>query len=204
MPQTGCALHAYCLMTNHVHLLMTPATMDSCARLMRRLSQLHTQYVNRTYQRTGTLWEGRFHSSLVQSESYLLECYRYVELNPVDAGLCHRPDEYAWSSCATNAHGTFDAAVTPHEQYVRLGSNADSRRAAYRELLAAPLTGERRDEIERAMTGNFALGDETFKQSVSLAAGRRAYPGSPGRPVQAAALDGQGDLLELGENVVRP
>jgi putative transposase len=196
VPQTQCALHAYCLMTNHVHLLLTAAAVDGCARLMRRLSQLHTQYVNRTYQRTGTLWEGRFHSSLVQSESYLLTCYRYIELNPVDAGLCAHPGEYGWSSCRTNAHGAFDAMITPHEEYLRLGSTADSRRSAYRELLAAPLPRERRDEIDRATNGNFALGDDRFKQSVSKVLGRRAYPGVPGRPSQVVARDDeQGDLF---------
>jgi len=199
LPQAACALHAYCLMTNHVHLLLTPTAMDSCARLMRRLSQLHTQYVNRTYRRTGTLWEGRFHSSIVQSESYLLTCYRYVERNPLDAGLCERLDQYEWSSIRANVHGTFDAAITPHEEYVRLGDSAQSRRAAYRELLAAPLTEERRDEIERATNGNFALGDDKFKRSISAATGRRAYPGLPGRPAQHGSCDDQIDLFQSGK-----
>ena len=198
-PQTGCALHAYCLMTNHVHLLLTPAATDSCARLMRRLSQLHTQYVNRTYRRTGTLWEGRFHSSIVDSESYLLTCYCYVERNPLDAGLCQRLDEYEWSSSRTNLHGAFDAAITPHEEYLRLGNTAESRRAAYRELLAVPLTDERREEIERATNGNFALGDENVKRAISVAGGRRAYPGLPGRPSQHVVSDEQADLFEPGK-----
>ena len=94
LPHAQCALHAYCLMSNHVHLLVTPATGESCARLMKGIAQLHTQYVNRTYRRTGTLWEGRFHSCLVQSENYLLTCYTYIELNPVDAGLCDHPEDY--------------------------------------------------------------------------------------------------------------
>lgn len=182
LPHTHCDLHAYCLMTNHVHLLLTPRAADSCAHLMKSLAQLHTQYVNRTYQRSGTLWEGRFHSCLVQSENYLLTCYRYVELNPVEAGLCRYPDEHQWSSYRTNAHGAFDAAISPHDEYLRLGGTADSRLTAYRELLAAPLPRERRDEIDKATDGNFALGDENFKQAVSIALGRRAYPGTPGRP----------------------
>jgi putative transposase len=196
LPHAQCALHAYCLMTNHVHLLLTPATVDSCARLMKGLAQLHTQYVNRTYQRSGTLWEGRFQSSIVQTENYLLTCYRYVELNPVDAGLCRNPAEYEWSSCRTNADGSFDAAIKPHEEYLRLGSTVASRRAAYRELLAVPLPRERREEIDRATDGNFALGDEDFKQAVSMALGRRAYPGAPGRPLKAVACEeDQGDLF---------
>jgi putative transposase len=205
LPQAQCALHAYCLMSNHVHLLLTPEALDSCARLMKRLAQLHTQYVNRTYQRSGTLWEGRFDSSLVQSENYLLNCYRYVELNPVEAGLCQHPANYEWSSCRANAYGAFDTAIKPHEEYFRLGRTADSRRAAYCELLASPLPRETREEIERATSGNFALGDESFQQTVSKALGRRAYPAAPGRPSKTVGSeDGQPDLFTGQKNVVCP
>src|SRR5258708_20900356 len=88
---TGCAIHAYCLMTNHVHLLLTPARAESAARLVKHLGQRYTQHVNRTYRRSGTLWEGRFRSCLVESESYLLACYRYIELNPVRAAMRRPP-----------------------------------------------------------------------------------------------------------------
>jgi putative transposase len=91
----GCELHAYCLMTNHVHLLVTPRSAESCALLMKHLGQLHSQYFNKLYKRTGSLWEGRFRSCLVQSER---TCYRYIELNPVRAGLAAGPREYCWSS----------------------------------------------------------------------------------------------------------
>lgn len=190
LPHSECALHAYCLMTNHVHLLVTPAAIDSCAGLMKPLAQVHTQYVNRTYGRSGSLWEGRFHSCLVQSEEYLLTCYRYVERNPVEAGLCRRPGEYEWSSCRTNAHGVPDAAITPHEEYLRLGPTAEARRSAYRELLGVPVPRERLDEIRAATNGNFALGSERFKHAISLALGRRAYRGSPGRRSPATIGDG--------------
>jgi putative transposase len=192
-------------MTNHVHLLLTPATTDSCARLMKAIAQLHTQYVNRTYKRSGTLWEGRFRSSIVQSEIYLLTCYGYVELNPVEAGLCKDPTEYEWSSCRTNAQGFFDAAINPHEEYVRLGSTAEARRAAYRELLRVPLPSETRDEIDRATNGNFALGNDDFKQAVSTALGRRAYPAEPGRPSRdLRSGEAHPDLFMGQENVVCP
>ena len=205
LPNAQCALHAYCLMTNHVHLLLTPATVDSCARLMQRLAQLHTQYVNRTYGRSGSLWEGRFHSCLVQSEEYLLACYRYVERNPVEAGLCDRPGEYEWSSCRTNAHGIIDSAISPHEEYLRLGSGAESRRAAYRELLAEPVPSKTLDEIRAATHGNFALGNEVFTRAVSLALGKRAYRGTPGRPSQSGScVEDQADLFDDRKNVVRP
>ena len=205
LPHSQCWLHAYCLMSNHVHLLLTPQKLDSCARLMKRLAQLHTQYVNRTYQRSGTLWEGRFNSSLVQSEEYLLNCYRYVELNPVDARLCRHPTEYEWSSCRTNANGAPDPAITPHEEDLRLGATGDRRRAAYRELLAVPLPPQTHEEIDRATNGNFALGNETFTRAVSLALGRRAYPGVAGRPSQGVtAADDQDDLFQGQQNVVCP
>jgi len=204
LPHSQCRLHAYCLMSNHVHLLLTPQKLDSCARLMQRLAQLHTQYVNRTYQRTGTLWEGRFNSSLVQSEHYLLNCYRYVELNPVEAGLCQQPMQYQWSSCRTNVYGLADVAITPHDEYLRLGTTGDTRRAAYRELLAIPMPPQTRDEIDRATNGNFALGNETFTRIVSAALGRRAYPGVPGRPLQGATSAHDQDLFLGQKNVVCP
>src|SRR5438132_1460907 len=100
-----CSLHAYCLMTNHVHLLLTPRSEAACGLLMKHVSQLHSQYMNRKYGRTGGLWEGRFRSSVVQSESYLLACYRYIELNPVRAALVSHPADYDWSSYRVNAQG---------------------------------------------------------------------------------------------------
>ena len=197
LPRTRCALHAYCLMTNHVHLLLTPAALDGCGQLMKNLAQLHSQYVNRTYARSGTLWEGRFHSSLVQAEDYLLRCYKYVELNPVDAKLCAHPGEYDWSSYRTNAGGAFDAAITPHDEYLRLGKTAEARRAAYRALLATPTPREVLEEIENATNGNFALGNDQFKRALSSALGRRAYPGAAGRPLKAPLKDnGQGGLFK--------
>jgi putative transposase len=200
-----CVLHAYCLMTNHVHLLLTPRALDSCARLMKALGQLHTQYMNRTYGRSGSLWEGRFRSSLVQSERYLLECYRYVELNPVEARIVEHPGDYAWSSYAANVGAARSALVTPHDEYLRLGRSDEARTHAYRALFDVPLAPERIREIRAATDGNFALGDDNFKRGVSLALGRRAYPGVPGRPSCAAAVDGnQDDLFEERKNVVCP
>ncbi len=113
LPEAGCELHAYCLMTNHVHLLVTPLASSSCACLMRRLNLLHSQYMNRKYERTGSLWEGRFRSCIVQSEAYLLNCYRYVELNPVRARLADSPDAFEWSSYRTNARGVPSTLITP-------------------------------------------------------------------------------------------
>ena len=141
----GCAIHAYALMTNHVHLLLTPTMADSAALLMKHLGQRYVQYVNRTYQRSGTLWEGRFRSCLAQAEDYVLACYRYIELNPVRADMVRHPREYRWSSYRANAEGRANSLIQPHDLYKRLGRSADSRREAYRGLFKAHIKGEGAD-----------------------------------------------------------
>ena len=116
-----CAVHAYVLMTNHVHLLLTPARADSAGLLMKHLGQRYVQYINRAYRRSGTLWEGRFRSCLTQSEEYVLACYRYIELNPVRAGMVLKPEDYRWSSYHVNGLGKPNALIAPHDEYRRLG-----------------------------------------------------------------------------------
>ena len=182
-------------MTNHVHLLLTSASADGCARLMQRIAQLHTQYVNRTYRRSGTLWEGRFRSCLVQSEEYLLACYRYVESNAVRAGLCAHPREFEWSSYRANADGIADASLTPHEEYLRLGVTGKSRRRAYEDLFRGDPRYWPTDEIRAATNGNFALGNESFKRKLAALLGRRVERGKAGRPVQREPETGQMSLL---------
>jgi len=147
----GCAIHAYVLMTNHVHLLLTPEREDSAPLLMKHLGQRYVQYVNRTYHRSGTLWEGRFRSCLTQSEDYVLACYRYIELNPVRAGMVRRPQDYRWSSYHANGLGRTDALLTPHEEYLRLGRNDQDRREAYRALFRAHVDEALVEEIPWAV-----------------------------------------------------
>ncbi|MGH8723556.1 MAG: transposase [Burkholderiales bacterium] len=196
LSSSGCALHAYCLMTNHVHLLLTANSASGCARLMKHLGQLHSQYMNRNYGRSGSLWEGRFRSCLVQSEDYVLACYRYIESNPVRAGLASHPAEYTWSSYRANADGVRSALVAPHDEYLRLGSSESARREAYRALFGTTLEHERVEEIRAATNGNFALGSKPFMQQISAVLGRRAERGSPGRPPRSpAASDGQPELF---------
>jgi len=199
LARARCALHAYCLMTNHVHLLLTARSVDGCALLMKHVSQLHTQYVNKTYGRSGSLWEGRFRSCLVQSEEYLLACYRYIELNPVRANLVSHPSEYPWSSYAANADGAGNTLVTPHGEYVRMGHSHAERGRCYQKLVEEGLDAGRIDEIRTATNGNFALGDEHFRREVSAALGRRAGPSLPGRPRASKAPNGQLDLLPAGK-----
>jgi len=195
LPLAHCALHAYCLMTNHVHLLLTSKTAGGCSHLMKHLAQLQSQYVNRTYGRSGSLWEGRFRSCLVQSEDYLLTCYRYVELNPVDAGLARQPGDYLWSSYRANAHGVRTTLVTPHDEYLRLGRGHDERSQAYRALFDVPLDRKRVEEIRAATNGNFALGNKAFRRAMAVALGRRAEPGKSGRPSRSTT--GESDQPEL-------
>ncbi len=115
---SGCAVHAYALMTNHVHILMTPLKITGAAELMKHLGQRYAQYINRTYKRSGTLWEGRFRSCVAQQENYLLLCQRYIELNPVRAGIVGHPGEYRWSSYRANAHGEAVDLLNHHSLYM--------------------------------------------------------------------------------------
>ena len=196
--QCGCAVHAYVLMTNHFHLLLTPQTSESAGQMMKHLGQRYVQYFNRRYQRTGTLWEGRFRSCLTQSEAYLLACYRYIELNPVRAGMVGWPQDYRWSSYHHNGLGRADSLITPHQQYLALGRADTERREAYRELCRAPLDAGLTGEIRDATNGNFALGGKRFQTQMAKALGTRVTRGVAGRPaaLREDAGSGPGELLD--------
>ena len=178
----ACSIHAYVLMTNHVHLLLTPSLPDGASLLMKYLGQRYVQYVNRVYERSGTLWEGRFRSSIVQAETYLLRCQRYIELNPVRAGMVDTPGAYRWSSFAANALGYHNVLVTPHSLFLALGANESSRRAAYVELFGNEPGIRELEEIRTSANAGYALGDERFRKEIAIALGRRTGPGKPGRP----------------------
>ncbi len=180
--KTRCRVHAYVLMTNHVHLLLSSDEPNGAGALMKALGQRYVQYVNRTYRRSGTLWEGRFRSCLTQEESYLLSCMRYIEMNPVRAGMVAHPGEYRWSSYRANAQGETDQLIAPHAVYDALGPDAASRAGAYRELFRYGLDPGLVDEIRKATNGNFALGDTRFTADIEAAIGRRVVPGKSGRP----------------------
>ncbi|MEN8260558.1 MAG: transposase [Pseudomonadota bacterium] len=132
--KTGCHIHAFVLMTNHVHLSLTAERLEGTGQLMKALGQRYVQYFNRTYRRSGTLWEGRFRSCLLQDEAYLLSCMRYIELNPVRAGMVDHPGEYQWSSYEANAQGEPSGLVKPHALYDRLAEERSERQMTYREL----------------------------------------------------------------------
>jgi putative transposase len=177
-----CALHAYVLMTNHFHLLITSELETGPSLLMKFLGQRYVQYVNRAYRRSGSLWEGRFRSSVVQTDRYLLGCYRYIELNPVRANMVKHPIEYPWSSYAANAEGKHVAWLAPHGEYLALGLDEEARRAAYRGLFESELDPELLREIRVSTHGGYAIGNDRFRGEIEQALGRRATPRAPGRP----------------------
>ena len=154
--QHGCAIHAYCLMTNHIHLLLTPARADSLGGLMKALCQRYVQYVNYTYEHTGTLWEGRYRSGMMKDEAHVLCCYRYIELNPVRAGMVDRPEQYRWSSYRSNAGGVRNALLTGHVHYLDLGKPGKDRYFAYRQLCEEQLAADLVENIRRATRRNTA------------------------------------------------
>jgi putative transposase len=173
-------------MTNHVHLLLTPREVDAAGHLMKLLGQRYVQHVNRLYRRSGTLWEGRFRSCIVQDEAYLLGCSRYIELNPVRARMVAQPAEYRWSSYRANAQGEADGLTEAHPSYTALGRQAQQRQAAYRDLFHNELEPGFVEGIRRATNGNFALGNQRFLAEVTAMLGRRAIPGASGRPRKRA------------------
>ena len=178
----GCGIHAYVLMTNHVHLLATPAERGAIGRMMQDLGRRYFRVVNDAAGRTGTLWEGRYKSCLVDSEAYLLTCYRYIELNPIRAGLASDPADYAWSSYHANALGCRDGLTTPHEVFLRLSRDGNERRRLYRSLVAEGLSGTQLAEIRTFTQRQRALGSTEFRQVVERGTGMRAGIGRPGRP----------------------
>jgi putative transposase len=176
------AVHAYVLMTNHVHLLMTPRQSDSLAKIMQSIGRRYVQYSNTTYQRTGTLWEGRYRASLVEAEAYLLACYRYIELNPLRAGMVQDPVEYPWSSYRWHALGQPDPIITDHALYMALGSTPQERLMAYRALCQDHLHASLLQEIRTTLHQSRVLGTERFKDAIETVLARRVRPGKAGRP----------------------
>lgn len=153
----GCAVHAYVLMTNHVHLLLTPETERSVGQVMKNLGQRYVQRINKAYGRSGTLWEGRFKSCLIADQGYLLTCCRYIEKNPVRAGMVAHPREYPWSSYRCNAEGKDSALLKPHPVYLELGSTREARCRQYQVLFEERLEAGKVKEIRRATFGNLTI-----------------------------------------------
>ena len=178
----GCAIHAYVLMTNHVHLLATPASAETLPRLMQSLGRRYVRHVNWTYKRTGTLWEGRYRAAPIEGDAHFLSCCRYIELNPVRARLAAHPRDYPWSSYRAHADGEKDELVSDHALYRELGRTAAAREAEYRALFRAKLADGFVEALRQATNGGWALGGERFKRQIAKAVGRRVEPAPKGRP----------------------
>lgn len=186
----GCAIHAYVLMTNHVHLLVTPGDASGAARLMKELSQGYARWFNRRHRRTGTLWEGRYRSAVVDSDRYLLACHRYIELNPVRAKMVAHAADYTWSSVRSNGWGAEDPLLTPHPCYAALGASPAERQAAYRGLLASPFDEAVLAALRRATHTRTAVGADAFVGMLASQLQRPLPPGPHGGDRRSEAFRG--------------
>lgn len=168
-----CKVHAYVLMTNHVHLLVTPAREESISKMQQMVGRYYVQYFNHRYNRTGTLWEGRYRATLIDNQNYFLTCMRYIELNPVRAGIVEYPGSYQWSSYHYNAQGKNDSLISPHDEYLSLGDSEEKRRQAYECLCEIPISQRAIDQIRDATNKAWPLGDESFKKDLESKMDRR-------------------------------
>lgn len=178
----GCAIHAYVLMTNHVHILATPKDNTGLSRMMQYVGRRYVPYINYHYGTSGTLWEGRYKASLVHEADYLLACMRYIELNPVRASLVHHPREYRWSSYRANGEGREDRLITTHRLYQALGRTAAQRKEAYRGLFKAHLDDDEVKKIRAAWQTGTPLGNDYFKDKVECKLQCKVGQARRGRP----------------------
>jgi putative transposase len=180
----SCQLHAYVLMTNHVHLLLTPSEAGAVSRLMQSLGRQYVGWVNASRERSGTLWEGRFKSCPVDGARYALACTRYIELNPVRAGMVAHPSEYRWSSFACNALGRIDALITTHPALQELAIDPITSRERYRDLVESGLQPAELESLRLHAARQRAWGSEEFAVRIEAALGRPARIAKRGRPAR--------------------
>ncbi len=169
-------------MTNHVHILCTPQAKNSIGKTLQSIGRRYVGYFNYTYKRTGTLWEGRYKATLINSDQYLLTCMRYIELNPVRARMVSRPVDYPWSSYSANADGKENPLIKAHNLYRQLGRSALERQSAYRQLFRSAICDDDLEAIRENTNKAWVLGDDRFREKVELLTGRRTMPKPKGRP----------------------
>lgn len=187
--QFGVAIHSYVLMDNHIHVLATPSTAEALPGMMQAVGRRYVRYFNDRYHRTGTLWDGRYKSTLVQSESYLLICMAYVDLNPVRAGMVAQPADYAWSSHGHYTGQRTDKLITPHPLAWELGNTPFAREAAYASLVQGGLAQRAQTAITDSVLYGWALGDAEFVANLQKKTRRRLVKGQAGRPKNIAKID---------------
>lgn len=176
------AIHAYVLMSNHLHLLATPSSAEGVPQMMQALGRSYVRYFNARQARTGTLWEGRYKSTLIQAERYLLACMVYIDLNPVRAGLVSDPADYPWSSHQHYIGRRSDRLVTPHPLYWELGNTPFAREAAYAELVRSGIGSEQQRVLTDSTFHGWALGEADYVADLQRRTERRVSKGRPGRP----------------------
>ncbi len=176
------AIHAWVIMDNHFHLLATPETQEGLPQMMQAVGRAYVRYFNLRHQRTGTLWEGRYRSNLIESERYLLACMVYIDLNPVRAGMVAQPEDFRWSSHRHCIGLASDKLVTPHALFWALGNTPFAREAAYAELVRQGLAQRDKDDLTRTALSGWALGSEAFVGSLQEGTTRCLSPGRAGRP----------------------
>ena len=181
------AIHAYVIMDNHFHLLVTPETGEGLPQMMQAVGRAYVRYFNLRHQRSGTLWEGRYRSNLIESERYLLACMAYIDLNPVRAGMVTRPEDFRWSSHRHCIGQASDKLVTPHALFWALGNTPFAREAAYAELVGQGLSSRDKDDLTRTALSGWALGSEGFVTALQEGTTRRLSPGRAGRPFKKSA-----------------
>lgn len=187
----GVALHAYVLMTNHFHLLATPSNNDGLPQMMQAVGRRYVRYFNDRQARSGTLWEGRYRSTLIETERYLLACMVYIDLNPVRAGLCRHAADYPWSSHGHYAGRLADKILTPHPLFWALGNTPFSREAAYAELVQAGISLEQQQALTHSTLTGWALGGKGFIAELQKSTDRRLTRNLPGRPARQETLPKQ-------------
>jgi putative transposase len=195
----GCQVHAYVLMTNHVHLLVTPERKASLPLMMQAMGRTYVQPLNLRYQRTGHLWEGRYKASLVETNEYLLACQRYIELNPVRAGMVRAPGDYPFSSYRCHALGVDDPLLTPHPVYLALHASPAGRRRAYRNLFRDALSDELLVQMRRSTNACGIIGSGTFREQIVASLGRAVSTGKRGRPPKPPGKRGLSPLKEAAQ-----
>lgn len=191
----GLAIHAYVWMTNHIHLLATPQAENSISKVFQSVGRKYVQYFNYTYRRSGTLWEGRYRATVVESERYLLTLMRYIELNPLRAGMVSHPADYPWSSYGHNAldrDGLNSHWLVPHEEYLRLGETPQARQQAYQALFATEIATADLVQIRESTHKGWALGSAQYQAAIALLSQRRAASKGVGRPRKADNLASRG------------
>lgn len=182
------AIHAYVLMTNHFHLLVTPKTGDGLPQMMQAVGRSYVRYFNDSQKRSGTLWEGRYKSTLIQTDRYLLACMAYIDLNPVRGGLVALPADYSWSSYGHYTGLRVDKLITPHPLVWELGNTPFAREAAYADLVRGGISEQQKDDLTQSALSGWALGEPDFVADLQKLTDRRVARGSAGRPVSVSKL----------------